>query len=164
MLVDNLSRFNEEEESDRQGIFHVLGEYGDATLVPQADLAFSGIFENILGFNADLSTDLVSKTKILDWLLQRIESPKHDENRGYAAEILSILLQNKRLNRLELGKRNGVETILTVLSVNLRCLLHPTRLTEPVLLALSQKGPCQRRRDRVYGERFRCPLFCSGGT
>ncbi|RPD67172.1 DUF1716-domain-containing protein [Lentinus tigrinus ALCF2SS1-7] len=99
LLVDNLSRFNEEEESDRQGIFHVLG-----------------IFENILGFNADLSTELVSKTKILDWLLKRIESPRHDENRGYAAEILSILLQNKRPNRLELGKRDGVETILKVLS------------------------------------------------
>ncbi|KAI0719562.1 Catenin-beta-like protein [Cerioporus squamosus] len=99
LLVDNLSRFNEEEESDRQGIFHVLG-----------------IFENILGFNADLSTELVSKTKILDWLLRRIESPKHDENRGYAAEILSILLQDKRQNRLELGKRDGVETILKVLS------------------------------------------------
>jgi len=25
LLVDNLSRLNEEEESDRQGIFHVLG-------------------------------------------------------------------------------------------------------------------------------------------
>ncbi|TFK89822.1 DUF1716-domain-containing protein [Polyporus arcularius HHB13444] len=99
LLVDNLSRFNEEEESDRQGIFHVLG-----------------IFENILGFDADLSTELVSKTKILDWLLKRIESPKHDENRGYAAEILSILLQDKRQNRLELGKRDGVETILKVLS------------------------------------------------
>lgn len=81
-----------------------------------------GIFENILGFNSDLSTPLVSNTKILSWLLQRIESPKHDENRGYAAEILSILLQNNRPNRLELGKKDGVETILKILSVSG---LHP---------------------------------------
>ncbi|KAI0677614.1 Catenin-beta-like protein [Trametes maxima] len=99
LLVDNLSRFNEEEESDRQGIFHVLG-----------------IFENLLGFNAELSTQLVSKTKILSWLLKRIESPKHDENRGYAAEILSILLQNNRSNRLALGKQDGVESLLKILS------------------------------------------------
>ncbi|KAI0335461.1 DUF1716-domain-containing protein [Cubamyces sp. BRFM 1775] len=99
LLVDNLNRFNEEEESDRQGVFHVLG-----------------IFENLLGFNAELSTQLVSKTKILSWLLKRIESTKHDENRGYAAEILSILLQNNRPNRLELGKLGGVESILQILS------------------------------------------------
>ncbi|KAI0375631.1 DUF1716-domain-containing protein [Pilatotrama ljubarskyi] len=99
LLVDNLSRFNEEEESDRQGLFHVLG-----------------IFENILGFNAELSTQLVSKTKILSWLLKRIESTRHDDNRGYAAEILSILLQNNRQNRLELGKLDGVETILKILA------------------------------------------------
>ncbi|KAI9063252.1 DUF1716-domain-containing protein [Trametes sanguinea] len=99
LLVDNLNRFNEEEESDRQGLFHVLG-----------------IFENLLGFNAELSTQLVSKTKILPWLLNRVESTKHDENRGYAAEILSILLQNNRPNRLELGKLGGVETIMKILS------------------------------------------------
>ncbi|KAI0650806.1 DUF1716-domain-containing protein [Trametes meyenii] len=99
LLVDNLSRFNEEEESDRQGIFHVLG-----------------IFENLLGFNAELSAQLVSKTKILSWLLKRIEPSKYDENRGYAAEILSILLQNNRPNRLELSKQDGVETLLKILS------------------------------------------------
>jgi beta-catenin-like protein 1 len=27
LLVDNLSRLKEEEESDRQGVFHILGEY-----------------------------------------------------------------------------------------------------------------------------------------
>ena len=26
LLVDNLNRFNEEEDSDRQGVFHVLGK------------------------------------------------------------------------------------------------------------------------------------------
>ncbi|KAJ7700142.1 Catenin-beta-like protein [Mycena rosella] len=99
LLVDNLTRLNEVEESDRQGVFHILG-----------------IFENILGFNPQLSTQLVSKTSILPWLLTRIQFKTHDENRGYAAELLSILLQNNQPNRLELGKKDGVETFLKVLS------------------------------------------------
>ncbi|KAF8736475.1 hypothetical protein AX14_000272 [Amanita brunnescens Koide BX004] len=99
LLVDNLSRLNEDEEADRQGVFHVLG-----------------IFENLLGFNPDLATQLASKTKILSWLLNRIQHKQHDENRGYTAELLSILLQNNTANRLELGKENGVENILKVLS------------------------------------------------
>ncbi|KAJ6485071.1 Catenin-beta-like protein [Mycena vitilis] len=99
LLVDNLTRLNEAEESDRQGVFHILG-----------------IFENVLGFNPELSTQLVAKTSILPWLLTRVQSKTHDENRGYAAELLSILLQNNRANRLELAKKDGVETFLKVLS------------------------------------------------
>ena len=60
---------------------------------------------------------MVSKTKILSWLLNRIQHKQHDENRGYTAELLSILLQDNTANKLELGKENGVEIILKVLSV-----------------------------------------------
>lgn len=77
----------------------------------------AGIFENVLGFNPDLSTQLVLKTNILTWLLNRIQSKKHEENRSYAAELLSILLQNNGVNRIEMGKKDGVETFLKVLSV-----------------------------------------------
>lgn len=77
----------------------------------------AGVFENVLGFKANLSVQLVEKTKVLGWILNRIQLKTHDENRGYAAEILSILLQDNRANRLELGKKDGVETILKVLSV-----------------------------------------------
>ncbi|KIK68105.1 hypothetical protein GYMLUDRAFT_154602, partial [Collybiopsis luxurians FD-317 M1] len=99
LLVGNLKRLNEEEESDRQGVFHILG-----------------FFENVLGFNPSLATELVSKTAILSWLLERIQFKKHDENRGYAAELLSILLQDNQTNRLELGNRDGIETFLKVVS------------------------------------------------
>ncbi|KAF8655282.1 hypothetical protein AX16_003181 [Volvariella volvacea WC 439] len=99
LLVDNLSRLKEEEESDKQGVFHILG-----------------IFENVLGFNPSLATDLVSKTKILPWLLNRIQASIHDENRGYAAELLAILLQNNAKNRLVFGQHDGVESVLKVLS------------------------------------------------
>lgn len=99
LLVDNLSRLNEGEESDKQGVFHILGA-----------------FENILGFNPDLSEKFVAKTKIMKWLLDRVQSKTHDENRCYAAELLSILLQNNSANRQHMGKLDGVEAILKTLS------------------------------------------------
>ncbi|KAI6151882.1 Catenin-beta-like protein [Pisolithus tinctorius] len=99
LLVDNLSRLNEAEESDRQGVFHIIG-----------------VFENVLEFNPDLSENLVAQTKIMNWLLERILWKAHDENRCYAAELLSILLQNSSANREELGKKDGVENMLRALS------------------------------------------------
>lgn len=99
LLVNNLSRLNEAEETDRSGVFHILG-----------------IFENLLGFNADFAPLLVSKTPIMKWILNRIQSKAHVENKGYAAELLSILLQNNRANRLELGNQDRVDAILKVLS------------------------------------------------
>lgn len=117
LLVDNLARLNEKEESDRQGVFHILGTNPHVHSCFHQQLICAGIFENILGFNPQLSSQLVSKTSILTWLLNRIQSRAHDENRGYAAELLSILVQNNLENQLELGKKDGVETFLKVLSV-----------------------------------------------
>lgn len=105
LLVENLGRLNEEEEADRLGVFHVLG-----------------ILENVLAFNPDISKALFKKTKTLSWALNRIQNPVQDDNRGYAAELLSILLQNDRENRLAYGKEDGVEVSLRVLSVS--CLGH----------------------------------------
>ncbi|KAL9712906.1 hypothetical protein Ac2012v2_004146 [Leucoagaricus gongylophorus] len=99
LLIDNLKRVNEAEESDRQGLFHILG-----------------IFENLVGLNPDLATVLASNSRLLPWLLNRIQAKTHDENRGYAAELLSILLQNNSGNRLQFGQKDGVETVLKVLS------------------------------------------------
>ncbi|KAK1236628.1 hypothetical protein PQX77_000180 [Marasmius sp. AFHP31] len=99
LLVDNLKRLNEVEESDRQGVFHILGT-----------------FENVLSFNPTLSTNLVSKTSLLSWLLDRVQAKKFDENRGYAAEILSILLQDNRANRETFGEKDGIEVLLKVIS------------------------------------------------
>jgi len=100
-LVENLDRLNEEEEADRQGVFHVLG-----------------ILENVLAFNPDISKTLVKKTKTLSWALNRIQNPVQDDNRGYAAEFLSIVLQSDRENRLAYGRSDGVEVSLKVLSVS----------------------------------------------
>lgn len=82
----------------------------------------------------------------MTWLLNRIQSKTHDENRGYAAELLSILLQSNAENRLELGKKDGVETILKVLSVS----GSPVASLQFVVLISSQKQ--YRRRDPIYAE------------
>ena len=97
-----------------------------------------------MGFNAELSTQLVTKTTILDWVLQRIQMKNYDENKGYAAELLSILLQNNRPNRLKLIEKNGVEAILQVLSV---CLCFTIIIPQTVeidvidYVAISAKRP-----------------------
>ena len=76
-----------------------------------------GIFENIMGFNPDISSKLVTQTHLMTWLLKRIQAKSHDENRAYSAELLSILLQNRNENRLVLSENDGIEIILRVLSV-----------------------------------------------
>lgn len=55
----------------------------------------------------------------MSWLLDRIQWKTFDENRGYAAELISILLQNQTDNKLAFGKNNGVEITLKVISVSL---------------------------------------------
>ncbi|KAG8751173.1 hypothetical protein FRC12_012557 [Ceratobasidium sp. 428] len=99
LLVQNLARMDEKEETDRQGVFHTLG-----------------IFENVLGSRPALAETLVSTTSIVTWLLNRILQKDHDDNRGYAAEVLAILVQSSRSNRLVLSKADGVDIMLRVLS------------------------------------------------
>lgn len=53
----------------------------------------------------------------MQWLLSRIIQKEHDDNRGYAAEVLAILVQSSRSNRLVLVKAEGVDTILRALSI-----------------------------------------------
>ncbi|KAB5595329.1 Beta-catenin-like protein 1 [Ceratobasidium theobromae] len=100
LLVQNLARMDEKEETDRQGVFHTLG-----------------IFENVLASRPTLAETLVSTTTIMQWLLSRIIQKEHDDNRGYAAEVLAILVQSSRSNRLVLVKAEGVDTILRALSI-----------------------------------------------
>lgn len=119
LLVENLSRLNETEESDREGVFHILGmERSVVISLFYFYLHCLGIFENTLGFNPVIGMSLVSKTNILSWLLERISGKTQDANRGYAAEVLSILLQDNRQNRLALGEKGGVEVLLKVISVS----------------------------------------------
>ena len=61
-----------------------------------------------------LAETVVAKTNILAWLLQRVGAKVFDSNRQYASELLAILLQNSRANRLKLGEVEGVDVLLQV--------------------------------------------------
>ncbi|CAG8449035.1 9177_t:CDS:10 [Dentiscutata heterogama] len=99
LLIQNLSRLNEEEANDKQGIFNTLG-----------------VIENFTSFDPSLSEKLVKDTNILQWILTRIKVRTFDSNRQYCSEILAILLQSSRENRLKLGELGGVDTLLQVLN------------------------------------------------
>ena len=81
--MQNLERLNENEESDRQGIFKILS-----------------IFENVLSLDPELARRITIDTKLPQWILKRIQAKQFDSNRGYASEILAILLQNDHGKRL----------------------------------------------------------------
>ncbi|KAI7903181.1 Catenin-beta-like protein [Cokeromyces recurvatus] len=100
LLVQNLGRMNEEEESDRQGVFKILS-----------------IFENIISLDPKYAENIALKTDILPWLLKRLQVKGFDANIEYASEILSILLQDNREIRLKVGELDGVDILLRALSV-----------------------------------------------
>lgn len=50
----------------------------------------------MLGLDPQLAERIALKTEFLPWLLKRIQTKGYDSNRGYASEILSILLQDSR--------------------------------------------------------------------
>lgn len=114
LLVSNLSRFNDfldpslppdqaatkaiEVEGDAQAIYHTLGA-----------------IENLVSSRVALSERLVAKTPFLTWTLQRLANANRsksgvDQNKGYAAELLAILLQSSESNRLALGNTSAAAT------------------------------------------------------
>ncbi|KAJ3160167.1 hypothetical protein HDU86_001003 [Geranomyces michiganensis] len=99
LLVQNLNRLDETQAEDRQGVFNTLS-----------------VLENFIAVDPALSETIVSKTTLLAYLLQRIRSKAFDSNRQYASEMLSVLMQNSRANRLKLGELGGVDTLLRVLA------------------------------------------------
>lgn len=65
-----------------------------------------------------LADQIVSDTSLLPWLLNRIQTKEYDSNKQYASEVLSMLLQDSRANVLRLGELEGMDKLLTVLSVS----------------------------------------------
>ncbi|CAG8478240.1 13480_t:CDS:10, partial [Acaulospora colombiana] len=99
LLVQNLARLDEEEPNDKQGVFNTLG-----------------VIENFTSFDPSLSERIIRDTNVLEWMLGRIKVKMFDSNRQYCSEILSILLQNSRVNRLKLGESGGIDVLLQVLN------------------------------------------------
>nr|POE72297.1 beta-catenin-like protein 1 like [Quercus suber] len=103
LLMSNLARLDENNESDRSGVYYSLA-----------------VMENLGGQQA--IAERVGQENVLLWLCNRIakdESPV-GQNKQYAAEVLQVLLQSSSILRqrialhLDLG---GVDLFLQALSV-----------------------------------------------
>jgi beta-catenin-like protein 1 len=84
LLAQNLARMDEEAESDRAGVYHVLG-----------------VIENLCSQHS-IAEDMGAQNEgLLKWLLARIRKKERrvSQNMQYAAEILAILLQSSTKTR-----------------------------------------------------------------
>ncbi|KAJ5481075.1 Beta-catenin-like protein 1 [Penicillium diatomitis] len=100
LLTQNLSRLDENAETDRAGVYYVLN-----------------VLENLSSQSA-LSEKIGQDSVVMSWILSRIqrkESPV-SQNKQYAAEILAILLQSSPKNREKFIGLEGIDALLQLLS------------------------------------------------
>lgn len=102
LIVQNLSRLDENNEEDAQGVHNSLA-----------------IIENLVEINPELSVTLCEKTHILKYLLERLKAKKFDANKLYCSEILSILLQTEQNQRRLCGIAglDGMDLLLQAIAV-----------------------------------------------
>ena len=100
LLYENISRMNEELESDRAGVYHVLG-----------------VLEN-LSSRPSIIRDLGLHTRFIPWLLDRARTREStvSQNKQYSAEVLAILLQSSPENRASFISLDGIDLCLQLLS------------------------------------------------
>lgn len=101
LLVSNFSRLNEDDESDRSGVYHALG-----------------VIENLLSKQTNAEV-VGQETTLIEWLLQRAqrkESPV-SQNKQYATELLDIIAHTSPLTRRKLAELGAVDVLLQLVSV-----------------------------------------------
>lgn len=78
------------------------------------------IIENIVSIEPGLMEAVVTDTSLIPYLLRRLRIKPFDSVREYVSELLSILVQTSRDNRLALleggGGMNGVDILLQVVA------------------------------------------------
>ncbi|KAI9204682.1 Catenin-beta-like protein [Polychytrium aggregatum] len=115
LLVQNMSRLNENNAEDKQGIFNTLG-----------------VVENMISVDPSVAEKVVAQTQLMPFLLARIGQRGFDSNRQYASELLSILLSSSSSNRRKLGELNGIDTLLVACAYYKK--RDPTQLDEVELM------------------------------
>ncbi|GJN88169.1 hypothetical protein Rhopal_001134-T1 [Rhodotorula paludigena] len=112
LVVAQLTRLNEEDESERNGVFHTLG-----------------LIENLVSLTPQLAAPfLSSKNSFLQFLVDRLAEDKkpveYEQNRFYAAEMLALVLSlppevvdGVNEARYRVGKDGWMDQLLKVLSV-----------------------------------------------
>lgn len=100
LLMSNLKRLDEENESDRSGVYHSLA-----------------VVENLASQQS--VAEKIGQEKVLLWLCNRIKAPEKPlgQNKQYAAEVLQVLLQNSAIVRTRLAVDiDGVDLFLRLLA------------------------------------------------
>ncbi|KAI1122673.1 Catenin-beta-like protein [Nemania abortiva] len=102
LLVSNLERLDETQETDRGGAYRALG-----------------IVENLCG--RTVTAERVAEAEaLLKWLLRRIQMKEEvghvSQNKQYAAEILAILVQNSAKNRRKLASLDSADIMLQLVA------------------------------------------------
>ncbi|KAL8675204.1 MAG: hypothetical protein Q9168_000457 [Polycauliona sp. 1 TL-2023] len=100
LLYGNILRFDEANESDRAGLYHILA-----------------VIENLSSRTAIAET-IGKSTSFIAWLFHRVQQkePVVSQNKQYSAEILAILLQSSSQNRILFYGLNGIDVLLQILS------------------------------------------------
>lgn len=100
LLMSNLARLDENEESDRSGLYHSLA-----------------VMESLASQRA--IAERIGTEKMLTWLCDRIAKPEKpiSQNKQYAAEVLQVLLQTSSIIRKRLAQDiDGVDLFLQLIS------------------------------------------------
>ncbi|KAI0536440.1 Catenin-beta-like protein [Xylaria digitata] len=101
LLVSNLERLDETQETDCGGVYHALG-----------------IIENLCGRTV-IAERVAKEESLLKWLLRRIQVKEEggvSQNKQYAAEILAILVQNSAKNRRTIASLDATDIMLQLVA------------------------------------------------
>lgn len=125
LLIQNLDRLNDAVREESDAIHNTLS-----------------IFENLIEFRPEVCKD-VAEAGMLTWLIKRLKvKVAFDNNKLYASEILSILLQNEPHNREKFGEIGAIDSLLQQLAYYKRH--NPNTAEEQVLeRILNKMSPSQ---------------------
>lgn len=100
LLVSNFSRLNEDDESDRNGVYYALG-----------------VLENFCA-RGSAADRIGQQERLIQWLFQRIQRKENmvTQNKQYTAEIIAILAQASKANRRKLARVDAVDTLLQLVA------------------------------------------------
>ncbi|CEJ90224.1 hypothetical protein VHEMI06022 [[Torrubiella] hemipterigena] len=100
LLTSNFSRLNEDDESDRNGVYYAMG-----------------VLENLCSRSA-YATRIGQDSRLRQWLLERVQRKEANvsQNKQYAAEIIAILAQGSPENRSLLASSNAVDILLQLIA------------------------------------------------
>lgn len=100
LLVSNFSRLNEDDESDRNGVYYALG-----------------VLENFCS-RSPVAARIGKEVRLIQWLLQRIQRKEANvtQNKQYAAEILAIVAQASEDSKIALAEADTTDTLLQLVA------------------------------------------------